>query len=251
LAYLPVRGFILSTLAYGEADRICQVYTLQAGKVRAIAKGARKPKSKLSSSLELFTESTFGLNKRPGGDLYVLSQAKVLHDHHALKEDLGSISILQLLSDILIQSLHDHETNRELYALIKETLEVWKGSEAREQVLCAFCLRFLELSGYPLELTACAECQKPLDRVSVLLIPHRGGALCGDCCPSGPSALKATPLTLELLKKLRNLPMDRVKILKIKSVPLRSILLTLLEYLERTIEKKLRTLDYYLKVVPI
>jgi DNA repair protein RecO (recombination protein O) len=62
--FVAAQGLVLGATAYSEADKIVQLYTLQLGRVRAIVKGIRKPKSKLASSIDLFTESTFSLHKK-------------------------------------------------------------------------------------------------------------------------------------------------------------------------------------------
>jgi DNA repair protein RecO (recombination protein O) len=241
---------VLSTFSFREADKIAQIYSLQLGRLKAVVKGARKPKSKLAASLELLTESTFSLHKKSGGDLYVLGQAKILDDYHELKQDFPTITLLQLLSDILIQSLQDHEPNAGLYLLLREILEALRSKrDIREQLLAAFCLKFLELSGFPLELSACVECGTSLERRRAVLIPHRGGALCEDCCATGPARLRISPAGLGTFRKLKSLPLEKIHVLKLKPTFARELFLTVLDYLERTIEKKLKTLDYYLKVI--
>ncbi len=250
--FQSARGFVLSSFPYAEADKIAQLYTVQLGKVRAIVKGARKPKSKLASALDLFNESSFSLHKGRSGDLYVLGQAKVLNTHSNLKKELKGITALQVLADVLIQAIHDTEPHLEVYSLIKETLAALGAHPgSAELFLTAFTLKLVDLSGYPLELEACAECGASLQRKSAHLIPHRGGALCGDCCPSGPTRLKVSPAGLEVLKKLRELPLEKAHILKLRPAFLRELLLTVLGYLERTIEKQLKTVEYYAKLVPV
>lgn len=241
---------MLEARSYAEADKIVQLYTLQLGRIKAIVKGVRKPKSKLSSAVDLFTESVFSLHKKPSADLYVLSQAKVLDSHGELKKDLGTITALQVLADLLIQTLHDIEPHPEVYELARSTLAVLKGKSGPELTLAAFGVKFLDLMGYPLELENCVECGTSLQRRKATLIPHRGGALCEDCCPSGPVRLKVAPAELEILKKLRSLSLDKIHVIKMKPAFLRGLFLTALEYFERTIEKKLKSIEYYLKVLP-
>ncbi len=249
---LAVRGFVLSAIPYAEADKIAQLYTVQLGRVRAIVKGVRKPKSKLASALELFTESVFSLHKRPSGDIYVLGQAKVLNGYAELKKDLPGITALQLLADILIQAIHDTEPHPEVYALLKGTLNALKEKSALPELyLTTFGIKFLGLSGYPMEFSSCAECGSSLQRKKVFLIPHRGGALCENCCPSGPLRSKVSPAGLETLKKMKSLSMEKVHVLSLRPFFLRELFLTVLDYLERTIERPLKTVEYYLKVVPI
>lgn len=249
---IETRGFLLSFFPYGEADKIAQLYTLQLGKVKAVAKGAREPKSKLAPALDLFNESGFSLfKKKPSGDLYVLGQVKILDDHSELKKDLASITALQVLADVLIQSIHDSEPHREVYLLLKEILKfLGENPELKELYLAAFGVKLLELLGYPLELPVCAECGGSLEGRTVHLIPHRGGALCGDCCPSGPARLKISPAGLAVLRKLKEFPPGKIHILKLRPSLSRELFLTLLSYLEQTIEKKLKSLDYYLKLIP-
>jgi DNA repair protein RecO (recombination protein O) len=245
-------GFVLSARPYAEADKIAELYTAQLGRVRAIAKGVRKPKSKLASVLELFSESHFSLHKRPAGDLYVLGQAKLSNGYAELKKDLPGITALQLLADILIQAMHDTEPHPEIYSLLKDTLGALGEKPGNPELfLAAFGIKFLEFSGYPIELSSCAECESSLERKKAYLIPHRGGALCESCCPAGPARLKVTPAGLEVLKKLKSLPMEKVHILKLRPAFLRENFLAVVEYTERTIERPLRTLEYYLKVVPL
>jgi DNA repair protein RecO (recombination protein O) len=252
LNFIPARGFVLESRSFAEADKIVQLYTLSLGRVKAIVKGVRKPKSKLASAIDLFTESGFSLHKKPSADLYVLSQAKVLNGHSELKKDFKTITALQVLADLMIQSLHDTEPHPEVYSLLGETLAALKEKgDGPESILTAFVLKFLDLLGYPLELSVCVECETPLKKKKATLIPHRGGALCEDCCPSGPARLRVKPVDLEILKKLRFLPMEKVHVLKMKPLFSRNLLLTVLEYLERTIEKKLRAVEYYLKVLPV
>ncbi len=247
--FQPARGFVLAASPYAEADKIVQLYTLQWGRVRALVKGARKPKSRLSPALDLFNESGFSLHKGRSGDLYVLSQAKVLDTHPELKKDLPAITALQVLADILIQAIHDAEPHPDIYGLVRRTLAALEAKAGDpELILAAFTVKFLDLSGYPLELDACAECGTSLEKKKIHLIPHRGGALCGDCCASGPERLKVSPAGLEVLKKMRTLPMEKIHILKLKPPFLREIFLTMLEYLERTIEKRLKTVEYYLRI---
>jgi DNA repair protein RecO (recombination protein O) len=252
LNFLPARGFVLKANPLGEADKIVHLFTLQLGRVKAVAKGIRKPKSKMVSSVDLFTESSFSLHKKAAGGLYVLGQAKVLNAHSDLKKDFNTITALQVLAEILGETLPEAEPHPEIYSLLKEVLgELRDHPQNQELFLTAFAIKFIDQMGYPLELNLCAECGSPLQRKQVFLIPNRGGVLCESCCSSGPSRLKMTPAGLEVMKKFKSLPLKKIHILKLKPVFIRQLFLAILEYLEQTIETKLKTPEYYLKVLPI
>lgn len=243
------RGFVLSTSASGEADKWVRLITREGGRIRAFARGVRKPKSRMAPALEFFTESAFVLHSQKRGDSFGLSQAKVLNGHPALKKDLAAIALLQLLADILLSCLPEGEPHPVLFDGIKALLAGWEIHPAqREQILAAFVLRFLRDGGYPMELTDCADCGEVLGGKKAVLVPHRGGALCSSCGEAVPSRLQVTPQSLAWLNKLLDLPLSRVTLLKLNTSQARSVLLTTLEYLQRTIEKPLKTLDYYLSL---
>ncbi len=246
------RGWVLSTTNYAEADKIATLYTLQLGRVKTIVKGIRKPKSKLASSIDLFTESSFSLFKRSTASLYVLGQAKVLNGNGGLKNDFQVITTLQVLSETVSQSTPEGEPHPEIYELLKETLmALEKESQSSEPILTAFVLKLMEDLGYPLELENCAECGEVIDKQKIYLIPHRGGALCESCHGSTAVKLQVNKMALEVLKKLRRTPMDRVHVLKLQPLFSRMILMTVMNYLERTLERPFRSLEYYSKVLPL
>jgi recombinational DNA repair protein (RecF pathway) len=110
-----------------------------------------------------------------------------------------------------------------------------------------FLIRLLDLCGFPLELGVCAECGTSLEKKKAALIPHRGGALCGDCAPTAPTRLKVSPSGLAVLRQMKKLAVEKIHVLKLGASVSRQLFETILDYLENTIEKKLKTVDYYRK----
>jgi DNA repair protein RecO (recombination protein O) len=249
---VAARGWVLGATAYGEADKIVTLYTLQLGRVKAVVKGIRKPKSKLASSIDLFTESSFSLYRRASGSLYVLGQAKVLNGNSALKNDLQVITTLQVLAEVVSQSTPEGEVHPEIHELIRETLgAIGKEPLSSETLLSAFALKLMEDLGYPLELETCASCGEETENRKAYLIPHQGGLLCENCVGSTTVKFQVNKMTLEVLKKLRRTSMDRVHVLKLQPAFSRQVLLTVMGYLERTLEHPLKSLAYYTQVLPL
>ncbi len=248
---LKTRGFALSSRPQGEADRWVRFFTLHAGLIRSSVRGVRKQGGKLAASLELFTESDLVLNRKGSGDFNRLTQAKVLSSHADLKKTLPSISILQVFSEVLEQSLPDGEAHPEIYALVLESLDVLgesKDGSDRERVLASLVLHLLDQLGYPLELARCVECGASLTRTSAVLVPHRGGAQCPDCSP-GSSGLRLSPSARAVVEKLREWPIRRALVLKTGPDVSRGVFKTVLGYLERTLENPMKAFPYYLQVV--
>ena len=250
---LKTRGFALSSRPRSESDRLVRFFTLHAGCVWASVRGARKHNSKLASSLELMSESDLVLYRKGGSDFHRLVQAKLLSGHANLKKDLASITMLQVLSDVLGQSIPDGEGNTGCYALVLEVLSTFReaGSAAeKERVFISFAFKLLDLLGYPAELSVCSECGSSLERGPAILIAHRGGALCRTCAP-GNSPLHLQPAHRAILEKLASWPLSRTRVLKTTPHLSRELFKTVLGYLEATFEHPLRSFPYYLQVVPL
>ncbi len=249
---LKTRGFVLLARPYSETDKIVSFYTLHAGRVRSIAKGVRKSRSKLAAALELMTESDLVLHRRGVSDLYRLTQAKVLSGRPLLKKDLASITMLQVLADVLLQVYPESESHPEGYALVLQVLEALEKAEKtgdRERAFSAFALQLLILSGYPAELSVCAECGASLKETGAVLTPYRGGALCSSCAP-GNATLRVKPAMRAILEKLASWPLSRIGVLKVSPALSRELFKTVMGYLEAAFEQPLKSFSYYLQVVP-
>jgi DNA repair protein RecO (recombination protein O) len=166
-------GLSLRTYRLGEADRIVVFLTPEHGKVRAVAKGVRKTKSRLGARVEPL--SHVSLLCWQGRELDVVTQAEVLDPFRALREDLGRLGPALTMLEIA-----DHERQRapELFALVLGALRALDttGSPA---VLGAFCFKLLALEGVGPVTDRCASCggHDP----PVAFDPDNGGFVCPRC----------------------------------------------------------------------
>jgi DNA repair protein RecO (recombination protein O) len=244
-----VRAFSLGSYAFGEGDRLVVFYTREQGKLKASAKGVRKPASKLVVLTELFNESALTLARRPGAEIYRLVHGTLADSHPSLRERLASISALQVMADVMRSCVPDAEPQMELYDLLASTLSrVGAGRDHPEAALTAFLLRFLEMGGYPLALEFCAACGKS-DGAGGRLSALRGGWVCASCDPSASEGLKVSREVLALLRRLRREGTGTLPGSAAASA--RDALRVVGDYLRHTVEHDLPTLEYYLRVTEI
>ena len=146
-------GITLARTDYGEADRIVTFLTPEQGKVRAMAKGVRKPKSKLAGGIELFSISDLTLIKGRG-DLNTLASSR-LKIHFA--DIVTDITRTMLGYDILkiINRVLEDEGGEEFYELLKDSLESLNHLKTpTELVEASFLMRLMSLMGHEPNLTA-------------------------------------------------------------------------------------------------
>lgn len=182
----------------GEADRIITLYTLHLGKVRVIAKGVRRPTSRLGGHLELFTHAQVMLAK--GRNLDIITQVETQNAFLGLREDLWRAGLAYYAAETLDRLTEDHQENAALFQLLVQTLDRIANSRRPTHALHYFLLHLLSRLGYRPELYQCVQCRRPLEPVENGFSASTGGALCPECTRADPTARR---FSVTLLKVFR------------------------------------------------
>lgn len=191
---------VLHHLDWGEADRLLTLYTLEGGKLRALAKGARRIKSRKAGHLEPFTHVRLQLSK--GRDLPMITQAETLQAYLPLREDLIKTATAAYVVELLDRLSYEEEGgNPPLFRLLTETL----GRVATENdswvAVRYYEVHLLDFLGFRPHLFECAACGEEIRPVAQFFSPAQGGVLCPRC---GRSEGSARPVSVEALKYLRH-----------------------------------------------
>lgn len=169
-------GVVLRTIRLGEADRITTLITLEHGKVRAVAKGVRKVKSRLGARTEPLTHIDFMAWR--GRELDVLNQVEVLDVFPLIRADLSRLEAAVTMAEITDQSTVDHQEAPDLYRLLVGALRSLEQTGS-PLVLAAFCLRLLQVEGVGVTADRCAICSSATALVA--FDAASGGFLCAGC----------------------------------------------------------------------
>jgi DNA repair protein RecO (recombination protein O) len=231
---------VLSRLDFGEADRILTVYTPHLGKVRVIAKGARRPTSRLLPHLEYFTRSRLMLAK--GRELDVVTGAETLDLHLELRDNLDAYGHASHCVELLLRMTEDRQENEAAYDLLVRTLRLLADGVDPFAVTRHFELGLLTLLGFKPELYRCVACQGEVQAVPNAFSSRLGGILCPLCRPNDVGAPK---LTVNAQKYLRTL--DRSGLAAVVRLPVDDELRVELEgvlgaYLRQVAEREFHSL---------
>jgi DNA repair protein RecO (recombination protein O) len=174
-------AFVLRRRHFGETDNILTLYSRDAGRFSAIAKGARKAISRLSGATEVLTLTRFGL--ATGKSLEIVTQVEVQDSFNRLRQDLERLAHGLYLADLLDHSVEDHAPNPTLFDLFHAALSLTGALTPPEIAARWFEVRLLRDLGYAPNFFECAVCQEPLpggflERERFGLSVHLGGALC-------------------------------------------------------------------------
>jgi DNA repair protein RecO (recombination protein O) len=187
------RGVVLRTYKLGEADRIVVLLTEGHGKVRAVAKGVRKTKSRFGSRLE--PTSHAALLMYEGRELDVVTQAESIEHHRQIREDLNRLAKATAVLEAVDQVAQEREPSSVLYRMLVGALRSLEEQDS-PLLLAGFYWKLLAAEGVAPLVDACARCGSEGPLVAFDL--SEGGVLCRACRSGSP----LSPAALDLLRRV-------------------------------------------------
>ncbi|HLC40536.1 MAG TPA: DNA repair protein RecO [Methylomirabilota bacterium] len=191
----------------GEADKLLTFYTREFGKLRGVAKGARRVRSKFGSALELFTYGQLVFFERPRSELIAVDHFDIIHPFQIVREDLERLGRGAWIVECVTHLTADRDPQPALFGLLLRALRALEGRTRPEWVTLCFALRAADLTGHRPRLDRCHRCGKIPGR-RVRFDPGGGGLLCPDCPAAGVGTLLLSSQALSALRRLHTLRWD-------------------------------------------
>ncbi len=189
-------GIVLKTIKLGEADRIVTMFTRQNGKVRAVAKGIRKTKSRFGGRLEPYTRVQLVVYR--GRNLDTITSADIITSFRELRAGYREVTAAAALVELVEKISPEREPSFQTYRLLLGGLQALAAGKG-EGVVPAFLVKLLSLSGFHPCLQVCAGCgASDLAGFS----PALGGAVCLSCWEEDDHAMRLEEEQLGLLVRL-------------------------------------------------
>ena len=235
-------ALVLRRQDFGEADRLLTLLTPQHGKLRAIAKGARKPAARKSGHVELFALVDMLLAR--GRELYIVVQAELQEPFLPLRENLVRSSYASYLAELMDRFTGEDDSSPAEFDLLTRALG-WLCEESDPPLVARYYeLRLLQLAGFAPALHHCAVGQEPLEPRDQFFSPADGGVV----CPEHHSGTeRELPLNLTALKTLRYLQTQRwqaVRALHVRRPLHQELERVMLAYLTYVLERRLQSVDF-------
>jgi DNA repair protein RecO (recombination protein O) len=207
VALYAATGLVLRRIPLGEKDKIITLYTRERGKVRAVAKGARKTTSKLAGGSEPLMLVRALLSE--GQSLDVLSQAEVRESFPLIRGEWERFLRATYACELLDRLTEEADPEEGVFELLLNTFYTLQRATQPDLALHAFELHLMARVGYEPQLFGCVQCERswePPGFVPVAYSPVRGGALCEGCADaSREEPLACTSATVALLLTLATL----------------------------------------------
>jgi DNA repair protein RecO (recombination protein O) len=184
---VPVReteAMVLRTHPLGESDRIVTFLTRSAGKVRAVAKGARRSKRRFGSNLERFSRVRLQYFEREGSDLARIEAADLLESFYRLQEDPERAAVMACMAEVADAFSREQQEDEAYFRLLHAVLRAIRDGMGLDHAARYFEIWTLRLHGVLPPLSACARCGRAVR--SGAYDRREAGVLCRSCSPGRP-----------------------------------------------------------------
>jgi DNA repair protein RecO (recombination protein O) len=236
-------AIVLSRFDLGEADRVLTLITPQHGKLKAIAKGIRRPASRLGGSLEPFAELNVALAR--GRTFDVVTEVRVGHAWLNLRDRLESTATAWYLAELADRSLEERHEAEPLYDLLRRAYELLDAGMAPGRVARWYEMHLADELGQRPEVDRCVECDRMLEASETFRwVPPLGGVLCGRCPGPGADRAALSLDALKLLKAYQRLDIEAIAALRLSEEAEREVEAAMRDFMRVAMERDPRSLAF-------
>ncbi len=202
---INTQAIVLKSVRYKDNDLILTLFTRKLGKISAIAKGAKKSKSPLLSSSQVFSYSNYTLKKQ--NDIYRVVQTDVIKSFYDIAYDIEAFSYATYILKLVEKSMFENQTNNRLFLLLAKTLNFYTNKDIDKYLLTRiFELQFIDYLGFKPILNKCVICTstKNISRFNV----YEGGVICEECSKNSTNTILLDVTTIRLMEYILSNDID-------------------------------------------
>lgn len=237
MAVYHADALVIRSREYGESDRVLTLFSREMGKLQAVAKGVRKPKSRQRAGAQLFTYGDFLIHR--GKTLDTVSQCSPKESFSFLWSDLDRSLAATGMAELLDISTISGHPNTELFTLTLTCLFLLEQYDL-SLVLSAYALRLMTLLGYRPHLGDCVECGETLSGERLFFSSDAGGTLCGRC-RERYSGRMVNAGSIAFMRQLIRVDLVKIDRLRWSAWMKEEVLDTLRHFLEHKFERPLKS----------
>jgi DNA repair protein RecO (recombination protein O) len=187
---------ILRSFPLSEGDRIVSFLSRTVGRVKGVAQGARKPKSRFGASLETLSHVRIWFYERETRDLVRIQQCELIESFLDVQQDYAKGVVLALMSEVTEATLGEHEPAEAQFRLLLLAARGVRTSEHAAVPLAYFAVWTVRLGGWLPSLDRCSSCGSSLAGAPAYLDVVLGGLACANCRPPGAREISAAGMDL-------------------------------------------------------
>ncbi len=189
---------------FGESDILASFFTADNGRLKGVAKGARRSQKRFANCLDLFclTDVEYGIRKK--GDLYLLHSCKLVHSFPGLRSDFSVLSLASYMIELTDILFPLGVVDKKMFELLKNSFLVLNEVRKIEPIRIFFEAKAMALGGYGINLDKCCECGRPYTgKGKAVFIQSKGGIACLKCEQESKLSPSLGPNTVKELRAVQ------------------------------------------------
>ena len=209
MSRFKIEAFVIRATRMSESSRVVTLFSNEMGKVKAVAKGVGRPKSKMSGTIELFNLIEGILYKKETSELGTLGSAAVLEQYSKITADTRKFGFGSAWCEVLDKTSVLELPRQKAFALTGDLLAVMvaSGSEAAGLVFWSGLVKLLGIEGYAPRLDKCLSCGKKNLGEKAFISLGRGGTVCAKCVGDDEYIVEISSHALALLRRMESVPL--------------------------------------------
>jgi DNA repair protein RecO (recombination protein O) len=247
-------AIVIRSLNYGESDKIVTFFTQDFGKLKGIAKGARRSKKRFQNALGLFSHLRLIFFDKEGMGLVRAESCDILHSFPKIKEDLKKILYGNYYLELANEMAGEREANREAFELLLSFLSNLEEMAPHEEQLRLFEIRMLSLFGYRPNMARCGLCKKSGENLqenpSVFFSLEKGVLVCERCSKRWNNLVPLSLGTARLIEKVSRMELPKIERMRLTFQALSESRELLPKFICYQLGKELKSLKTLKEIIP-
>ena len=207
-----LEGIVLKNRAYGETNKVVILMTEEAGKIATMARGAKKPSSRLAGVTQPFTHGNFLVAMGKG--MGTLQQGEAISSMRHIQQDILATAYASYVIEIVDRLVENDKPEPGVFHLLRQALQAIEDGYDPEAISLFVEWKMLPFTGVQPTLSHCACCSAVEGEFAFSF--SQGGFLCHRCFHQDPYIIRLTPTQLKLIRMFYTTPIDQIGNLTLK-----------------------------------
>lgn len=238
-------AIIMRIKEFGESDLLVSFFTRDKGRLKGIAKGARRSRRRFANCLDLFCLADMEYEPKRVGDLCFLHSCKLINPFHGIRSDFTSLSLASYMIELTETLFPLGVIDKNMFELLKDSFYAMNEVESFDVFRIFFEARAMALGGYGIDFDKCCNCKRPYrGEGRAVFKQSRGGIACLKCEKESRHSIGLSPGAVEGLKALQSIPWSKVNALTLTHEAIEEIKPVLKTHIEYHIGQRLKTANF-------
>lgn len=238
-------AIVLDCHDHGESDQIITFFCQNIGRMKGIAKGAKRSQKRFVNKLELFSFLLIRYIEPRNSNLVLIVEAELIESFIYIRQAMPLYAAATVIRELILAATRDLDGDDGLFPLLQWGLQSLEVQRRAMNVLVLFQLKFFEQIGYRPHLDFCLQCNQPFGAAPNYGFDSRVGSIVCGCCQKAQNQSLLMPLskgTIKTLVSAQNQPLNRLHRFSLSATGLQEALSFLYHYGQHLLQREICSL---------